>query len=95
MKTETLENIYDCLTPERRKLVAQRTMDLMLEVVAEQMLEQSYEPEIHSDPERHDEIVQRQSVKAIMAVLNGWQDRKLDARCAEEIIDAVKFMCST
>jgi len=94
MKSETLENIYDCLTPERRKLVAQRTMELILDVVAEQMLDQSYEPEIHGDQERHDELIKRASIKAIMGVLKNWQDCQQDEQCAEEIFSAVKLMCS-
>ena len=32
------------------------------------------------------------TIKAIMSVLNAWQDSKLDQRCAEEILAAVERM---
>jgi len=82
VKTETLENIYDCLTPERRKRVAQRTMELILDVVAEQMLEQ----------ECPDELAKCASIKAIMGVLKDWQDCQQDEQCAEQILAAIERM---
>lgn len=51
-----------------------------------------YEPEVHGDQVYHDELEKRATIKAIMSVLNAWQDSKLDKRCAEEILAAVERM---
>lgn len=42
--------------------------------------------------EEQNEHAKEATIKAIMSVLNAWQDSKLEKRCAEEILAAIERM---